>query len=184
MSANFVSFNDEVMRAMILVVRELLGLALVVSDEHDDRKRKVIVIARINLMNPIRILRDYIIEAVELFNNNLISDLNIRVRFFGRLRNIEISVDEVAQYWSRLLFNEQLRYERQMQRNKKNVIIVKLCINRIHSSEADRIRIENTPINSLSEGDFVFMVVDMMKNCGWYGLADRILEFVGGKKIN
>ena len=26
---------------------------------------------------------------------------------------------------------------------------------------------------------FVFMVVDMMKNSGWYGQADRILELVG-----
>jgi hypothetical protein len=61
----------------------------------------------------------------------------------------------------------------------ENQIIAKLCLSRIHSSEVDRIRISNTAMNDLSEGDFVFMVVDMMKNSGWYGQADRILEFVG-----
>ena len=34
-------------------------------------------------------------------------------------------------------------------------------------------------MNNLTAGDFVFMVVDMMKNSGWYGQADRILELVG-----
>ena len=61
----------------------------------------------------------------------------------------------------------------------ENQIICKLCISRIHSNEAASIRIRNTSVNDLSAGDFVFMVVDMMKNSGWYGQADRILEFVG-----
>jgi hypothetical protein len=54
----------------------------------------------------------------------------------------------------------------------------KLCLQRIHSSEvAASIRL--SLLNNLTEGDFVFFVVDMMKNCGWYGQADRILELVG-----
>ena len=63
--------------------------------------------------------------------------------------------------------------------SNENQITVKLCISRIHSNEAARIRISQSSLNDLTEGDFVFMVVDMMKNSGWYGQADYILEFVG-----
>ena len=61
----------------------------------------------------------------------------------------------------------------------ENQITAKLCLERIHSSEVDRTRISQSALNNLTEGDFVFMVVDMMKNSGWYGQADRILELVG-----
>ena len=27
---------------------------------------------------------------------------------------------------------------------------------------------------------FVFMVVDMMKNCGWFNRAEEMMEYVGG----
>ena len=52
----------------------------------------------------------------------------------------------------------------------------KLCISRIHSSKICRNRIRDSAINDLSSGDFVFKVVDMTKNCGLYGQAERILE--------
>ena len=54
----------------------------------------------------------------------------------------------------------------------------KLCLERIHSSEVDRNRISLSEYNNLTAGDFVFMVGDMMKNCGWYGQADRFLELL------
>lgn len=63
---------------------------------------------------------------------------------------------------------------------QENQIMAKLCIARIRSSELCRYRIRHSAINDLSWGDFVFKVVDMMKNCGWYGQAQRILEFACG----
>ena len=64
----------------------------------------------------------------------------------------------------------------------ENQITAKLCISKIHSCEVARTRISVSHLNDLTEGDFVFKVVDMMKNSGWYGQADRILELVGVKE--
>jgi hypothetical protein len=63
---------------------------------------------------------------------------------------------------------------------QENQIVATLCISRIHSSELCRSRIRDSAMNDLSAGDFVFKVVDMMKNCGWYGQADRILDLACG----
>jgi len=40
-------------------------------------------------------------------------------------------------------------------------------------------RILNTPLNDLTEPEFIFRVLDEFQNCGWYGKADEVVALVG-----
>ena len=63
---------------------------------------------------------------------------------------------------------------------KRNRETVKLCLERLHSTKIKKIEdMTNTEINGLTPGEFAFRVVDMMKNSGWYGQGEKIVDMTG-----
>ena len=60
----------------------------------------------------------------------------------------------------------------------ENQITVKLCLERLHSDKV-HIQLQNKEINELTDGEFAFMVIDMMKNSGWYDKGDEIVNMTG-----
>ena len=62
----------------------------------------------------------------------------------------------------------------------RNQVAVKLCISQL-KREGMYESIKDTPNNELTKPQFAFKVIEMMNSCCMYGLADKLIEYVGPK---
>ena len=62
--------------------------------------------------------------------------------------------------------------------SKQNQVAVKLCVSEL-KKQGTYEAIRETPNNELTKPQFAFKVIEMMKSCCMYGLADNLIEYVG-----
>ena len=62
----------------------------------------------------------------------------------------------------------------------RNQVAVKLCVSTLKEQGMYE-AIMDTPNNELTKPQFAFKVIEMMNSCCMYGLADKLIEYVGPK---